>query len=104
MTDGDRPANAADEAKLRASAKKLKDQRNQEQNDIREIMARPEGRRLMWRIISEGGVFSDCFTGNNTTFFNEGKRSNGLWLMNELETTDQANFIEMWKENGFTHG
>ena len=98
------PVNAADEHAQAQAKRREKDKARQAQNDIREVMSRPEGRRVMWRILVKAGIYADCFTGNSTTFFNEGKRSIGLQLMAELEAAAKDQFIDMWKENGFTHG
>jgi hypothetical protein len=95
--------NAADEAALHRSATREKDQRRREANDLRDVMSMPQGRRVMWRILVKAGVYSDGFTGDNRTFFNEGRRSIGLQLMAELEAAAKEHFIDMWQENGFTH-
>ena len=98
---GARAVNAADENALRQSATREMDRRRQEQNDLRDVMSRPEGRRVMWRVLVSAGIYTDCFTGDNTTFFNEGRRSIGLQLMAELEAAAKEHFIDMWRENGF---
>ena len=98
---GARAVNAADEDALRDSATREMDRLRQEANDLRDVMARPEGRRVMWRVLVSAGIYSDGFTGDNRTFFNEGRRSIGLQLMAELEAAAKQHFIDMWKENGF---
>ena len=58
------------------------------QNDIRTIMETGEGRRFVWRVLSHCDVYSDSFTGKSSTFFNEGRRSVGLDVLNDLNEAD----------------
>ena len=46
-------------------------------------MSTPAGRRFMWRLLEKTGMYRTSFTGNSTTFFNEGQRNIGL-MMNAL--------------------
>jgi hypothetical protein len=60
----------------RVSAQRLAAQ--QEANDVKWLMSSEQGRRIMWRRLERAGVFRCSFTGNSTTFFNEGRRDIGL--------------------------
>ena len=45
------------------------------------LMSQKRGRRLVWRLLSQTGLFRSSFTGSNSqTFFNEGQRNVGLWI------------------------
>ena len=51
------------------------------------LMNDRRGRRFVWMLLESTGVFRSSFTGNSTTFFNEGQRNVGLMvlsLINEL--------------------
>lgn len=60
--------------------------RKREQSDLAKIMGQPEGRRLVWRILSEAGVYALSFAGMDhaQTAFNEGKRSVGNLLLKDI--------------------
>jgi hypothetical protein len=83
-----------DPASVKERDKALKLLAEQQGNDIREVMGTMQGRRFLWRLLSECNIFAAC-----ETAFDEGARRKGLWLLDEIERTDCALFIEMWKEN-----
>lgn len=72
--------------------------REQAQADLREVMGTPAGRRVVWRLLERCRLFSTSFTGNSETFFREGERSVGLWLLQELEALAPEAFATMWAE------
>ena len=61
-------------------------QRQVEANDIKWLMSTKQGRRVVWRLLSEAGIYRTSFTGNSETFFREGKRQMGLFLVAEVHT------------------
>lgn len=74
--------------------------RQRELNDIRTVVASAEGRRLLWKIIAESGVFRKSYRGeNNATNFNEGRRSVGNNLFNDLIEAKPEAFLQMQREN-----
>lgn len=91
-------ANAADKVKVDESAKAAKRQRDEELSDFRNIMQTPEGRRYVWRMLSVTGVFRTSFTGNSTTFFNEGQRNVGLIIINDLNEACPERYMQMMNE------
>lgn len=72
--------------------------RKQELNDVGFIMGSMEGRRFLWRLLRAGHVFSTCFTGNNTTFWNEGKRDLALQFLMDTQRFPEL-YLTMVKEN-----
>lgn len=70
--------NAADERIVHAQEEARKNDRKQEIEDIKSLMATPFGVRFVRRILAEGKVFSTTFTGNSQTFFLEGQRNLAL--------------------------
>lgn len=53
-------------------------QREAELKDLRLILETPEGVRFFKRFFDEAKMFQTCFTGNSTTYHNEGRRDLGL--------------------------
>jgi hypothetical protein len=73
--------------------------RKQYDADLGSVMGTPEGRRLMWRLIDDTcGVYASSFTGNSQTFFNEGRRSIGLFLLGEAQRVAPADAVHMYQE------
>jgi len=70
--------NAADEKQVRDRQNEIKNEREQELEDIKELLSYPAGVRFFRRMFVEGRVFSTTFTGNSQTFFNEGARALAL--------------------------
>lgn len=62
-------------------------------NDLVWLMGEARGRRFIWRLLDKAGIYRTSFTGNSTTFFNEGQRNLGLWV--------QAMLIEHCPEKYF---
>jgi hypothetical protein len=69
-----------------------------QESDLRKVLNLPEGRRVLWRLLSEAGVFRSSFTGDNQTFFNEGKRSLGLLFMAEILAAQSESLTVMQRE------
>ena len=56
-----------------------------DQNALKSILKSTEGRWFLMRLLDATGVNSNSFTGNTTTFFNEGKRQVGLELLARIQ-------------------
>jgi len=67
-------------------------------SDLRKVLASPEGRRFVWRLMSEAGVFRSSFTGNSETFFREGKRNIGLIILGDVMVAQPDSFTVMQRE------
>ncbi|MDR5772085.1 MULTISPECIES: endopeptidase [unclassified Caballeronia] len=62
-----------------------------ELEDIRWLMSSKRGRRLMWRLLGDAGLYQQSFNGNtNWSIFNEGKRSIALRLTAQIHTIDNG--------------
>ena len=74
-------------------------ERQIELDDIRAVMATVEGRRFMWRFLEAGNIFRKCFTGNSSTFYNEGKRELTLGFYADVMEAAPELFWKAQKEN-----
>lgn len=81
--------------KLQALAKQ---EQERERQDIVWLMSTPGGRRIMWGLLGKAGVFKSSFTGNSTTFFNEGQRNLGLIYLNLINEVCPDQYVAMAKE------
>ena len=91
--------NASDEKSVKNAEQKNKNIRDTELADIRLLLQKQWGRRLIWRLLEQTGMYRTSFTGNSTTFFNEGARNIGLWLVDEVLLSDTDMYLLMIKEN-----
>lgn len=70
--------------------------RRREIGDFRKVLETPEGRRLLWRVVSETGVYNESFVpDSNITAFKEGKRNIGLLLIAEINIANPTKFAQM---------
>lgn len=78
--------------------------RNSELEDMRALVKSPAGRRAMWRIMSRCGIYQRSFTGNSETFFREGRRDVGLFILEELEAASPEVIYQMQREQKSNEG
>ena len=67
--------------------------------DVRWLMAHAEGRRIVWRLLEHAGIYRTSFTGNSGTFFNEGRRDVGLFLLAEVHEAAPQAYTKMLREH-----
>jgi|TARA_R110000824_G_scaffold69297_4_gene178639 hypothetical protein len=65
---------------------------------LKQILSGREGRGFVWRTLEKCGVYKTSFTGNSTTFFNEGRRSVGLEILEEILSADAGAYATMRQE------
>lgn len=90
--------NAADENQVKSAKKDEKWKERQIEDDLKHLLKSPHFRRYVWRYLGVAGVFENSFTGNNTTFFNEGKRNIGNKIMSEICEIAPDAFVLMMQE------
>ncbi len=73
--------------------------RLREQEGLKALLSKTGGRNFVWRLLTECGVYHTSFTGDNETFFNEGKRQIGLWVLEEIFQSDKKAYALMQEEN-----
>jgi hypothetical protein len=91
--------NAADEDQVKTRKRKDERERDRELADMRQVMSSVEGRRFVWRLLERAGVFRTSFTGNSTTFFNEGMRNMGLMVLGDVHEAAADAYIVMMNES-----
>jgi hypothetical protein len=99
MTEKAKTFNAADEDQVKTRKRKDERLRERELNDLRLVMSSVEGRRFVWRLLEKAGVFRTSFTGNSTTFFNEGMRNMGLMVLGDVHEAAAEAYIVMMNES-----
>ena len=74
--------------------------KEQELNDLKTVMSTAAGRRFVWRILRDAGIFRPSFVGGDAlaTAFNEGSRNHGLIMLGEIMSELPASYLLMQKE------
>ena len=90
---------AGDAGKVDARSTRLSITRDDEVADLQAVLNLDGGRRLLWRLLERAGIYKTSFTGNSETFFKEGRRDMGLFLLNEIQEADPDAYLKMIKEN-----
>ena len=86
------------QVRKRRTKAQLANQKNTE--ELRRLLADKKMRDFMWRLLEQCKVYHTTFTGAGpTTFFNEGQRQVGLWLLNEIFDSDIRAYALMQTEN-----
>ena len=87
-------------AKEEFDKKESKRKRDRELSDIRKIVAMPEGRRFIWRVLTRAGIYTPSFAVEQSIMsFNEGKRNIGLFILEDLMRAKPEAFMQMSQEN-----
>lgn len=68
-------------------------------DDLKAVLSTRNGRRFLWRTLSNCGVFELSYTGTSETYFREGQRNIGLKLMSEINDADKTAMSLMMRES-----
>lgn len=77
--------------------KKLEEQERQLKEDFKRVFNSPHGKRVYKHILERCHVFHTTFTGSSKTFFLEGERNIGLYLLAMMNLANQEG-LEVIKE------
>lgn len=71
-----------------------------QREDLSWLMTERAGRRIVWLLLEEAGVFRSSFTGDaEGTFFAEGRRALGLSWLAKILASSRDEFVLMLKEH-----
>lgn len=88
-----------DEKSLAEERLKQRLNREQEAEDIKQVMSSEQGRRFIWLQLTHSGVFTSSFNHDPyITAFNEGNRNSGLTLFNDIITLCPEQYLLMAEE------
>ena len=86
---------AGDEGQVKKKKTKAQIHKEQDKEDLKLLLDSAGGRRFLWRLLEECGVYKISFTGDNYTIFNEGKRQIGLRLIEDIFNASPNAYTEM---------
>lgn len=91
--------NVADEQQVKAAAKTERWTQRQALEDWRALLALPAGRRVLWGLLEECGVFRTSWHPSALIHFNEGKRDVGLQILSHITAANDEALLQMMREN-----
>ncbi len=98
MTNFD-PLDIRDQERVAADDKRrAQEHRNLAAEDLKWVLSSKQGRRFMWGLLEQTGVYRSSFTGNSETFFREGQRNVGLGLLALIHEHCPKRYSEMVEE------
>lgn len=86
---------ASDEKHVKTKKTRAKIERENQLSAMRDIVENKGGAEFLWRLLSRCKLYETSFTGNSQTFFNEGKREVGLWVLAEIMAADPKAYANM---------
>lgn len=96
--------NASDETSVKNAKQKEKNRLDTELADIKLLLGKQWGRRIVYKILERTGRDRTSFNSDsNVMSFNEGERNIGLWLLDKVVSADRDQYELMQKEN-LKHG
>lgn len=88
------------EAKNKESKKEYSRRKDRELDDLKVVLKKPEGRRVIYKLLCECGVFKASFSLNSMqTSFSEGRRDIGLSLLKDLDEAEPNAYSQMLTEH-----
>lgn len=96
--DDKKPFDAGDAEAVRGREKLSKEGERLRQAGLKRIVENEDSRAWLWDLMAFCGIARSSFTGNSTTFFNEGQRNVGLKIQAELVKHHPDKYITMMKE------
>lgn len=85
----------------------VEEQKQLELESMRFLISNAHGRRILWKIISQCGVYKRVADNSGSwTYFNDGARSIGLNLISEILEADSEGYIKLQQDQlgKDTHG
>jgi hypothetical protein len=99
MPKNDQPFSSTDPEQVAAAKEQAELIVQRRANQMRHTISHRDGRAVFLRLFEDAGIFRTSFTGNSTTFFNEGMRNIALKYLNEILEVDFASFMFMLAEH-----
>lgn len=91
--------NAADPEQIKNARKKEKFKRENELNDIRTVLSTSEGKRVLWRLLSQCRTFESIYEQSARIHYNAGQQDLGHFIMAEIIAADEQLLFQMMKDN-----
>jgi len=90
--------NAADPIQVKTASQKTRNLELRETGDVLSVMSTKEGRRFMWRMLSECKIHESIWHPSAMIHYNSGRQDVGHWLEAQIIKADQNLYLIMQKE------
>lgn len=88
-----------DKKQIRTGKRLVSKRDHAELGDLRSLLQLPPGRRFIYRVLSQCGIYHDNFTPDALVMAKlAGERGIGLWLLRELDKIDPGMIIQLMRE------
>lgn len=91
--------NAADKKQVETAEAKERRLIQDRRNDMLSILATPQGRRFLWRLLAKCNAFSSIYETSAKIHYNSGKQDVAFELLREIDDADPEMFFKMRNEN-----
>lgn len=92
--------NASSEKQVKEAGEKVQLREDQEHNDMLFVLNSEQGRRVLWRILSHGGLYrSPYHHSGSQQNINIGMGEVSRWLLGQIVGVDEQKWLQMQTEN-----
>ncbi len=98
MPSDNRP-NVGEKASVAREKTRTQLKKDREKQSWEWVLNDTKGRHVLWMILANAKIYNPSFTGNSHTFFNEGRRSIGLDLLESINSINPKGYANMMIEN-----
>lgn len=90
--------NAADRNQVKLAGRKERDKAARDMADVRAVLATPEGKRFVWRLLGHSQMFESIWHPSALIHANAGRQDFGHFIWNICEQADQEAVFAMMRE------
>lgn len=90
--------NASDENQVKRADLKQRLRTTNEHEDMRAVLATPQGRRMLWRLLEHCKVFESIWHPSALIHHNSGRQDVGHYIMAKIAEADEARLFQMMQE------
>lgn len=98
--DGPIVTNAASPKQVEGARKRVRNRAREKRDDMRAILAMPEGRRFLWRLLGQCKVYESVFDREATVMaFRSGAQDVGHFVLAEIVEAQPDAYLQMMIEH-----
>lgn len=90
---------ASDPAQVREAGRRERSTRQQQLNDMRELLATEAGKRFLWRLMAHCKVNESVFSPSAHIYYNSGMQDVGHFVLGEIMEAQPQAFMDMINMN-----
>jgi hypothetical protein len=91
--------NASNVKEIQEAKRSEKNKRWQEKEDLQWVLNSPSGRRYLWKVLCNCGIYKTSYGQGEDISFLEGRRNIGLSILDDINDVDRTIYSKMMEEN-----